>query len=439
MKKLFVLFMVAMFVLSMAGNAWAAGWWRENPNDTINTVAGNGAEGGLGQSTTDIWSDRDVLPAGATSPHGGFASTSNLCKTCHAVHGALSDSFRLLKNNNRADECKYCHQGPAAASKYRLYAYQDLGITVRGEHTLGSTQVPDSGLAGNGVTVDNTLAYGTVPDRGTYAGDGTTPTLFCFSCHSVHGAFTIEDAAVGWWTKRILRSDPGILSGNGSTYNADTGLTPANVGKLGYGDGTQIDLTGDTQTVGSVQGVGSVKTNNTIRAGFCGGCHTKNYNFRQNEASGQDYSLQRGSHPLNTDGTLEVGGGAGVSGVAKASWTNAAWCGSCHAAPIEYGGSATSDADAVSGFYPGAQGTDFNGDATDPWNAGAGSFYAAGFPHQSESNKLLFDDVQEGAGLAAGITNDAYRAIDGMDGVCEKCHTEDGTFGGADGGVGDSF
>lgn len=423
MRKLFVVTMVAVFVLSMVGNAWAAGWWRENANDTINQVANNGSEGPLGQGTDD-WSLQSDN-SGATSPHGGFSATSNKCKTCHAVHGALSDSFRLLKNNSRADECNYCHIGASGASKFRLYAYTDLGITVRGEHTLGSTQVPDSGLDGNLQPISADVEFGAVPDRGTYDGSGN-PTLFCFSCHSVHGAYTISDDVAGWWTRRILRTDPGILGGG---YDADGGLTATNAGQLGYGDGATIGLTQDTQAAG-VSAVASVTSLNMVRSAFCGGCHTKNFNYRRNMADGQDYSLQKGSHPLNTDGTLEVGGGAGVSGIAQVSWTNAGWCGSCHNAPIELGG-VTPDSQVS---YAGGQGTD-----QEPiyggfdWNT---QWYAAGFPHQSESNKLLFDDVQTGPNIA-GITNDAYRAVDGMDKVCGKCHSENGDFTGD--GVGSSF
>lgn len=414
--------MVTVFVLSMVGNAWAAGWWRENANDTINVDAGNGAD-----AFNTEWSLADDN-SGATSPHGGFTATSNKCKTCHAVHGALSDSFRLLKNDNRADECNYCHMGAAGASKYRLYAYSDLGVTVRGEHTLGSTQVPDSGLDGNGADVDNTQGFGTVPDRGTYDASGN-PTLFCFSCHSVHGAFTISDSTAGWWTRRILRTDPGILGGG---YDANSGLTAVNAGQLGYGDGTTIGLTQDTQAAG-VTSVASVSSLNMIRSAFCGGCHTKNFNYRLNQASGQDYSLQRGSHPLNTDGTLEVGGGAGVSGVATVSWSNAGWCGSCHNAVIELGSARTADGGST---YPGGTGTDQNaGYGGFDWNT---TWYAAGFPHQSESNKLLFDDVKSGADVA-GVTNDAYRAVDGMDKVCGKCHTDTGVWSTATEGPSLSF
>lgn len=439
LKKAFVAALIAVFVLTMTGNAMAAGWWKENASDTINVLAGNGAE-----TADGLWS----LQTGntdQTSPHGNFSTSTNKCKTCHAVHGARETSFRLLRNESRQDECNFCHWKAAGASKYRLYAYSDLGYTVRGEHTLGATIVPDSNLArGNPAATSGDATYN-VPDRGTYDSWGN-PSLFCFSCHSVHGAGTLEaadgseqEAAAGWWTQRILRRNPGNFAG---AYNALNGLDAVNVGLLGYSTTTSQDVQGGgTSTIPAWADQSPETRRNMVRAAFCAGCHTKNFNYRENEDNGQDYSLQKGSHPMNTDGMLEVGGGAGVSGLAKVSWTPANWCGSCHAAPIELGGSATSDTAAsalnsATGFsgYAGATGPDQENtaDALNMWDWGNETWYAAGFPHQSESNKLLFDDVRNTSGgssaTVAGVSNDAYRAIDGMDKVCAKCHTDNGTF-----------
>ena len=79
---LFLAVSVFMLVIGSASVAQAAGWWQIDASDTV----GSG-----------VWNAQEDNSTYA-SPHGGFSSTSNLCKTCHAVHLAGESSYRMLKD-----------------------------------------------------------------------------------------------------------------------------------------------------------------------------------------------------------------------------------------------------------------------------------------------------------------------------------------------------
>lgn len=394
--------LLAVFMLGSVQSAWAVGWWKENTNDTINEVANNGV------TSADVayWKDA-VDNSGASSPHGNFSTTSNKCKTCHAVHGALSDSFRLLKDVSRVEECNYCHMGPAGASSRRLYALDDLGFSVRGEHTLGSTQVPDSDVNGGS-------KYGLLPDRGGPYSASSEQVLYCYACHSVHGAFTIQNDSQ--WASKILRQDPAANGGN-----ADNGLLDYLRGSiLTREDGETVDMSAmDPNDLDDFLMKDALDSGAQVKAAFCGDCHNKNYNFRMNIESagvdfrlangvnnviGQDYTLNRQTHPMNDNQFLDVAGGAGTLGetrVSKSGFT-VEWCGVCHTGEANYG---------VGGL--------------DPWGTG---YIVVGFPHQSKGNKL-FEKGFGDDGIEVPVssrdatqTNDAYESVDNMDWVCMQCH-----------------
>lgn len=404
-KILIVSVLVQIMMFGLVPSAWAVGWWKENTNDTINEVANNGV------TSADVayWKNA-VDNSGASSPHGSFSTTSNKCKTCHAVHGALSDSFRLLKNVDRAEECNYCHMGPAGASNKRLYALDDLGFSVRGEHTLGSTQVPDSDVNGGS-------EYGLLPDRGGPYSASNEQVLYCYACHSVHGAYTLQNDAA--WATKILRQDPANNGGD-----ANNGLLDYLRGSiLTREDGETLDMAvmvaDDPSYLQDFVEKDTMTTGAQVKAAFCGDCHNKNYNFRLNIAFagddfrlkngvinvvGQDYTLNRQTHPMNDNQFLDAAGGAGAFGPTRVSKTNftVEWCGVCHAGEKNYG--------------PGG---------SDPWGTG---YIIAGFPHQSKGNKLMDKgfggDISEGplSPRDATQTNDAYEALNNMDYICLQCH-----------------
>jgi len=101
------------------------------------------------------------------NPHGGYADTSNKCKTCHAVHNAEgypdpSPSYVLLRANAASNECDYCHGTGGHTEKI---------VTTNFEgHTMGYEG---------------------------YALDDTSPPFFtnsfsCSSCHSPHDTNTVR-------------------------------------------------------------------------------------------------------------------------------------------------------------------------------------------------------------------------------------------------------
>ncbi len=129
-----------LFLLALP--AQAASWWQTNSTDTVGS--------GFWESQEDNGS--------YASPHGGFSSTSNLCKTCHAVQMAGENSWRLIKSGNttetrtqgemstlgkgnaRATECTYCHDATSGATSKKPYELTPIGKTVRGEHTLDNME-----------------------------------------------------------------------------------------------------------------------------------------------------------------------------------------------------------------------------------------------------------------------------------------------------------
>ena len=221
-------------------------------------------------------------------PHLGLSTSSNQCKTCHAVHNAdntgiadlgaasgagvagTGQSFKLLRNESRQTECYFCHGQTGALTTAVKKPYADMidpadGVTVippKGEHTLGATAIPDS-------TVDDSFL----------AGDG----LSCGNCHSVHGGWTLNGvAAAGTQTipnpefgepgepatlsslgidTRILRRDPAQNGGDASLGVIDDESPDAN--------NDPIDA--QTPAVDLTQA--------EVLAGFCGDCHNKNVNW----------------------------------------------------------------------------------------------------------------------------------------------------------------
>ncbi|MCK4268646.1 MAG: hypothetical protein KAX16_07425, partial [Actinomycetia bacterium] len=116
-------FIILALTILFTVPAMAGGWFQTNASDTI----GSG-----------YWADQTENTS-YTAPHGGFTSASNLCKTCHAVHLAGTNSYRLLKSgtteatrtqgegsalgmgNKRATECMYCHDASSGAASKKPY------------------------------------------------------------------------------------------------------------------------------------------------------------------------------------------------------------------------------------------------------------------------------------------------------------------------------
>lgn len=441
MKKVLVIALLVIgLVALMAAPALADSWWKANNGGvSLNAMFSgldNGADGigstlftdvsvfgDRGDTTrTDGWSTKNLGNAANVdngyidgSPHGGYSTTTNYCKTCHAVHGAGPDSYRLLKSGGatgepvgattrsngegevagagsaRANECMYCHDATSGATIMRPYALGEVA-TVRGEHTLGATFIPDSTLSVNaaGMIDDNgprNLADGRSAKLSNRDPNGQDAVLGCYDCHSVHGANTW----IAWVPGNIVRLDPG----NDGVLGTDS--TRENFAKL-----SDVGLAGAA--------VADMARNN-----FCADCHNRNASWDR------DFSdtnrTNKASHVTGpaADGQLEVYG----------TTTTVAWN--------------SGDADEISTLQKrGCRGCHNANDASQVNAASTGMW-----PHQTTQSKMLetadrdlnYDSEAEGA--ATDVIGDSYRSIQRLDMFCLKCH-DNGTAG--DGvGVGESF
>jgi hypothetical protein len=81
-----------------------------------------------------------------TNPHGGYDTTTNKCKTCHAVHRA-EGTYYLLRASSSDDACDYCHVGGGAHSALVVYDANPGGKYTNNGHTMGAgSSIPDSSI-----------------------------------------------------------------------------------------------------------------------------------------------------------------------------------------------------------------------------------------------------------------------------------------------------
>ncbi|HDZ86498.1 hypothetical protein LCGC14_0937360 [marine sediment metagenome] len=276
--RLLITVLISIVVTFFAvSSALAGGWHVIGP--THDPDAGN-------------WGDSGQVP------HLGLSTSSNQCKTCHAVHNAdntgfadLGDGstgtgqqFKLLRNESRQTECYFCHgpNGALTTAVKKPYADMywdddenpgtpDVVADPKGEHTLGATAIPDS-------TVDASFL----------SGDG----LSCGNCHSVHGSWTLNGVAAAG-TKQIDNEE---WVDDGSQTDPDADGEPRYLTSVGLD--TRILRRDPAQNGGDaslgVINVASPDANNDatdaqtpavdltqgeVLAGFCGDCHNKNVNW----------------------------------------------------------------------------------------------------------------------------------------------------------------
>lgn len=383
---------------------------------------------GLGLRS-DGWGDFDPNTIAADAPHGGYSTTTNYCKSCHAVHDAGADSYRLLKNGGalalqagegdtnglgtaRDNECMYCHNAASGATSYRPYA---LGMmtTVRGEHTIGATYIPDSristdmagiepvtgGSDGHRLLADGRSAM--LSNRDPKNRDAATGgVLGCYDCHSVHGANTL---AV-WAGENLLRLDP-----------ANDGTNVTDDGRTGYANSTDA---------GTYNGV-VVNLADMERSNFCADCHNKNASWDRDD-SRPNAVATASSHVMGpaADGLSEVYGTTQTVAKNIEKGVTDRGCRGCH--------------------NSNDQGTKLFLQTTNTVSA---------WPHQSLESKFLKNNTQVDSsnpdavngydGEATGYdrngqAGDAYRSLFKMDSVCLKCHSANGDGTGT-WGVGISF
>ncbi len=321
--------------------AFAGGWHK------VGTKEGNtgGIQSPTDPNVTDIgkWDTDTGLwtseSEGVTArvPHLNLQTSTNNCRTCHAVHNAdnigkalgddpeingTGNSFKLLRNESRETECNFCHGPNGALSDPIKKPYAEMisggvPIPAKGEHTLGAKVIPDS-------TVD--------PNSNSIAADG----LSCGNCHSVHGGWTLNNVpAAGLLSTRILKRDP-ANNGNDSNMNNDPS----------FGDGA-ADGVKNVQWQGNGNKPIDTPTSDTqleekqIMASFCGDCHNKNVNWSTGGSgvAGQLTSLQgvsegtrpnKFAHPIGKlDGLIDIYGK--LQSVEPTVATPRLSCDNCHA------------------------------------------------------------------------------------------------------------
>lgn len=445
-KAIFIACISLLFQSFFSFTAFAGGWWLENTPGQVDER--NAASPPEIQWSDDLNTVNDLAPengywgaqednSGIVSPHGGYATTTNLCKTCHAVHLAGPDSYRLLKSgdndfevgedrssgegrnmpgvddegagDSRATECMYCHDATAGASDARPYS---LGLiaSVRGEHTIGATVIPDSNVNTGGANVDE----GNYTDRDpvTYNGDGAM--LQCYQCHSVHGANTIGGPGypAEWaspWSDKILRLDP-AGDGDDLALNA-VGTSDSTRTDVGNSPGTAaavIKTANDRDTfetttyidMGYTNVDAEMLANGSVMSSFCADCHNRNPNWDMSDQKKDEtwYAYANSDRPNprshvqgpKAEGILEV---YGVDDVAVAAHLGEEQgCRGCHTA---------SDGEEIPG--------------------------TSLFPHQSVGWKLMWDVYTNNSDFSE-LAGEPRRALPNMDRVCLMCHPVDGQF-----------
>ncbi len=407
-KKLFVLILIAVIATFLVTSiAFAGGWHKLGPKEG-NLLDIQDPDAGLWKSSGYV-------------PHTGLSSSSNNCRTCHAVHNAdnigkgLGDdpetngngnSFKLLRNENRGSECDFCHGPNGALSDPVKKPFGDMiagdssVISPKGEHTLGvaGTEIPDS----------------TVPQNAnSIFADG----LSCGNCHSVHGGYTLNGITnAGNLATKILRRDPANNGDRIAGQGAGGG-----VGNVAAQGGTNEPVVG-THTNSDVEG--------EYLAAFCGDCHNKNVSWDDGRVGVAEGDSSAGgaegdrpnkfAHPLgNTDGLIDVYGKLDkVEDPTVDAWIDSndtvLSCDDCHKSRRQqaYVGNAAGDPD------PDTNARDNN------------TYGRSKFPHQSVGQKLLSDNYTDAVDVTQD-QGDPERVLPNLDvRVCRTCHGDLGTFGG---------
>ncbi|MCL4499949.1 MAG: hypothetical protein M1335_06900 [Chloroflexi bacterium] len=133
-----------------------------------------------------------IAPTPGSSPHGGYSSTTNECKVCHAVHQATG-SFRLLRDNSATTECDFCHGVSGVANSKPVHLDQNGHGLQLGQ--TGIIYAPDD------------IADTTTASAARFQIDASL--WGCASCHSVHNASTIQLVDVGGGTStKLLKKLP---------------------------------------------------------------------------------------------------------------------------------------------------------------------------------------------------------------------------------------
>ncbi len=129
-----------------------------------------------------------VVAASATNPHGGYSSQTQLCVSCHEVHGAQGEQH-LFRRPTERETCYQCHNGTGARTDIQA----DFG-----EATLGTS---------------TRVSWHPLPA----SRDGIQ--LLCADCHTPHKLMSEDTALLSVFVDGgRLYSPPGSPIGNAFCY-----------------------------------------------------------------------------------------------------------------------------------------------------------------------------------------------------------------------------
>ncbi|HZD59114.1 MAG TPA: hypothetical protein VE439_01510 [Anaerolineae bacterium] len=475
MKKALVLTMALAFVLAMGGIAFALPVADSVPQTYSDTT------GASNWSYTDQWGTKTEgsyrpfddqtdklynmvddpntpdVDESSRGPHGAYITTSNKCKTCHAVHRA-DGIYYLLRADNADSACDYCHIGDARHSEKGAYYGSVEGKYTSNGHTIGAgPEIPDSSrwqwaedrtLSSNDGLITQTVKvrqYDVAKNemykvKARHGKEMFGPVLLqCMTCHQVHNAsLLIWKPGADTAGYKLLRNAPsgscdsstlmrgdrneqlldpsGQILSHGTLLNVarpvevpNTTITASNTGQVG---GTPDD----PDTVYTIwtawEGVPTGVNDGSYLAVWCADCHNLNIGYRTvtGEEFGEHAHTSR-THPVPYMVTAQPNNAAQCYSCHVTDMHPSNTCGpTCHIFPSGYKKMA-----AKSDFpHAGDEGsTKFLGNTVGPYVAGDGSTTTQPWTYGTDN-------------YGNPVTTAYDKTTEHIDQVCLRCHSDIG-------------
>ena len=227
------------------------------------------------------------------SPHNGYAASTNLCRNCHAVHGAVGPT--LFVEVGEKQVCYTCHDG--TGSSYNVKTTDNTSSPYSwdfGEDAIGTT---------------SKVSYHPVPEASATA-PVTGATMLCSNCHNAHnmtgtgarflaprkldpsyaGVYKPQGGDAFCWTchESTAAASSGYISAD--SWDKSTGFdhkTYYSAGDTGHNKSTGSVVMAENPAVPSKENVA------------CKGCHsehgTTNGKLVAEQVNGQAVSFKSGS------------------------------------------------------------------------------------------------------------------------------------------------
>ena len=417
------------------------------------------------------------------NPHGGYDTSTNKCKVCHAVHRA-EGAYYLLRADSQDDACDYCHIGGSAHSSLVVY---DNGKYTENGHTIGaSAAIPDSTVeqwteavtlssvdsAMNPISEDiQVRAYDATKasmyrftrhhghgDWGTGRSGYTKVgplALRCMNCHQTHNA-----TAQVWRPYEINVGTDQTSATRSTGYKLlklfPSGSTTGSANANGNFDPGQVVKAPETTLTAGVTYSDSISAEFTVTDDF-GSEYAAPVWVAQHigPVAGDESGSDRDANAVNTAAlsvwcadchNLNIGGSYVLADVElgfKAhterthpvpyvgAFSGPGQCYSCHRAdlPPVASGDACSQCHYGTGNY-----------AVNRFDSGAAGYVDSDFPHSGEAGgyKMLGSYSVDVAGLNPTVIDETVTVgPDNLDAVCQRCHWVQATYHeGATGGDG---